>query len=90
MIENNVKTRINSNGRIVIPAAIREAMGIRAGDELVLKLEGGVLQVEPQSARIKRVQESLGRRIPRDRILSDELIAERREEAARDAEDWIG
>jgi AbrB family looped-hinge helix DNA binding protein len=87
---NRVKTRINENGRIVIPAEIREELGIRAGDELVLTLEGGVLQIEPQRNRIKRVQESLQRLIPAQRVLSDELVADRREEAAREMEDWIG
>jgi AbrB family looped-hinge helix DNA binding protein len=90
MSEISVKTRINENGRIVIPAEIREALRIQSGDELVLTLEDDVLRVEPQRGRIRRVQESLRRLTPSGRALSDELIADRREEAAREMEDWIG
>ncbi len=85
----NVKTRINDNGRIVIPAGIRQRMGIKPGDTLFLTLEGDVLKVEPHLARIRRVQESLRHLIPAGRLLSDELIAERREEARREMEEWL-
>ena len=88
--DKNVTTRINANGRIVIPAEMRQRMGIKPGDTLVLDLDGDILKVEAQQARIRRVQESLRRRIPADRSLSDELIAERREEARREMEEWLG
>ncbi len=86
----NVKARINDNGRIVIPAEIRQRMGIKPGDTLFLTLEGDVLKVEPHLARIRRIQESLRHLIPADRLLSDELIADRREEARREMEEWLG
>ena len=86
----NVMARINDNGRIVIPAEIRQRMGIKPGDTLVLTLEGDVLKVESQLRRIRRIQESLRALIPGDRLLSDELIAERREEARREMEEWLG
>ncbi len=86
----NVITRINDNGRIVIPAGIRQRMGIKPGDTLFLTLDGDVLKVEPHLARIRRIQESLRHLIPADRLLSDELIADRREEARREMEEWLG
>lgn len=82
--------RINENGRIVIPAEIRQQMGLSPGETLHLKLEGDTLKIESHRARIRRVQESLRRLIPPDRVLSDELIAERREEARREMEEWLG
>lgn len=84
------KARINENGRIVIPAQIRQQMGLSPGETLHLKLEGDTLKIESHRARIRRVQESLRRLIPPDRVLSDELIAERREEARREMEEWLG
>ena len=65
-------------------------MGIRPGDTLFLKVEDGVLMAESQRARVRRVQESLRHLIPGDRRLSDELIAERREEARREMEERHG
>lgn len=85
-----IQARINENGRIVIPAVVRKEMGLHLGDSVVMSLEDGVLRIEPQRARFRRAQESLGKPIPNDRVLSDELIAERREETWREAEDWLG
>jgi AbrB family looped-hinge helix DNA binding protein len=89
-IERNVRSKLNDNGRIVIPAEIRSKMGIKPGDTLFLTLDGDVLKVESQMARIRRIQESMRTLIPGDRLLSDELIADRREEARREMEEWLG
>lgn len=86
----SVICRINDNGRIVIPAEIRQKMGIQPGDALVLSLDGEVLKVEPQRVRVRRVQESLRRLIPPDRVLSNELAAERRSEVQHEMEEWLG
>jgi len=85
-----IETRINQNGRIVIPAVIRKGMGLKLGDSVVMSLEDGILRIEPQRARVRRVQQSPGKLIPADRVLSGALIAERREETRREAEEWLG
>jgi AbrB family looped-hinge helix DNA binding protein len=85
-----IQARINVNGRIVVPAVIRKAMGLKLGDSVIMSLEDGVLRIEPQKVRIGRIQQSLRELIPADRVLSDELIAERREEARRETEEWLG
>ena len=82
------KALMNANGRIVIPAAIRKELGVAPGDTLLMQVEDGVLRVESYRARIRRIQESLNQLIPPDRVLSDELVAERREEARREDEKW--
>ena len=87
---NYVKSKLNDNGRIVIPSEIRRKMGLRPGDTLLLRVEGNLLVAEPQQARVRRVQESLSKLIPANRVLSDELIAERREEARREMEEGLG
>ena len=86
----NVTSKLNDNGRIVIPAEIRQKMGLRPGDILMLHVEDNVLIVESQQSRIRRVQESLRRLIPSDRVLSDELVTDRREEARNEMEEWLG
>jgi AbrB family looped-hinge helix DNA binding protein len=85
-----IPARINENGRIVIPAVIRKGMGLKLRDSVVMSLEDGVLRIEPQKARVRRVEQSLSKLIPADRVLSDELIVERREEAQRETEEWLG
>jgi len=90
-IDEKVGTaRLSENGRIVIPAEIRQKLELSPGDTVLLSVEGYVLKIEPQRARIRRVQESMRQFLPPDRVLSDELIADRREEARRETEEWLG
>ena len=80
------KTVLAANGRIVIPAAIREALGFKPGETLLMDIEDGALRIESYPSRVRRVQESILQYIPAGRMLSEELIAERREEVRREAE----
>lgn len=85
------KARINENGRIVIPAEIRAKMDLKPGDFVVMKLdEDGVLRIESHMARIRRIQEELKPYGKPGVLMSDELIADRREEARREMEEWLG
>ena len=88
--KSNDNLNRNDNGRIVTPAWIRQQLGLKPGDTLLMRVEGDLLIAEPQLARVRRVQESLSKLIPADRLLSDELIAERREEARREVEESLG
>lgn len=84
------KSRLSENGRIVIPSQIREAMGISAGEPVLMELEDGVLRVESHRRRIRRIQEEIRKQIPikpGEMLMSDQLIAERREEARREMEE---
>ena len=38
-MDAETRARINENGRVVIPASFRKALGINAGDEVVLRIE---------------------------------------------------
>lgn len=78
------KAKINQNGRIVIPADIREELGIKPGDTLLMDVVDGVLRVESFDARLARIQDELVQLVGPDRMVSDELIAERRAEAWRE------
>ncbi len=80
-----LRSRINANGRVVIPSEMRRQMGLSPGDSVVMSVQDGVLTMESLQARVRRVQQSLRRLIDPDRRLSDELIAERREEARKEA-----
>jgi AbrB family looped-hinge helix DNA binding protein len=82
MIEARVK--INDNGRVVIPASIREALGVKAGDDLVMRMEGDELRITSQRQRILKAQRLIRDHVEASRSLSDELIAERREAATRE------
>jgi AbrB family looped-hinge helix DNA binding protein len=83
---NELRTSIAENGRIVIPASFRQALGIEPGEELILRLEDDELRITTPRLRLARVQKLIRQYIPAERSLVDELIAERREEAKRELE----
>lgn len=78
-METETKTRVNENGRVVIPASFRKALGIRAGDEVVLRLEEGELRISTLKRRIERAQQLVRKHVRPGTSLVNELIAERRE-----------
>lgn len=82
--------RINANGRIVIPAAIRRGMGLEAGDTVVMTLEGEVLRIESQRTKIRKIQEEFQKFARPGSPASHDLMTERRAEVRREVEDWIG
>lgn len=78
------KARLGKGGRLVIPAGIRESMGVGEGDELILDFKKGELKVLSRKMAVKRAQALVRKFVPAGRDLVSELIRERREEAARD------
>lgn len=79
-------TKLSPNGRIVIPAAIRDALNLQPGESLVMDVEDGVLHIESYRARIRRIQQEFSHLVTPGRLASDELIAERRREALLEQE----
>ena len=80
--------RLGPGGRVVIPAEFREAMGLRQGDAMLATLEDKKLTLVTYMDTIRSLQEGLAKYIPADVCLSQELIADRRAEVAREeAED---
>jgi antitoxin PrlF len=78
---NEVRMKLNENGRVVIPASLRSALGIEAGDELVMRIEDEELRITTLKRRIERAQNRVRKYVKAGTLLSDELIASRREAA---------
>ena len=76
------KGRIDEGGRILIPVEIRKAAGVKPGDGLVILLEDDCVKLLTMEQAVRRAQRLLG--LPVARSLVDELLQERREEAARE------
>jgi AbrB family looped-hinge helix DNA binding protein len=81
---NEVYARISENGRIVIPVAMREALGMVPGEELVLRMQDDELRITTMRHRIEHARELVRRHVKPGRSLVDELIAERRKAAQRE------
>jgi AbrB family looped-hinge helix DNA binding protein len=75
------RARINENGRIVLPAAFRKALGVSVGDEVLLRMQDDELRITTQQLRIKRAQERARKYLKPGLSIVDEFLAERRAEA---------
>lgn len=51
-----MRTTIDQAGRLVVPKALREELGIRGGDELELRVRDGVLEAEPAGCVMRLVE----------------------------------
>lgn len=79
--EPRTRTRLGEKGRIVIPAAMREELGMAAGSVVDLRVVDGELRISTLRSRILRAQERARRYVKPGTLVSDELSAERREAA---------
>jgi antitoxin component of MazEF toxin-antitoxin module len=77
-----VWTTIRKGGSVELPVAFLEALGIGEGDQVQLALKGGAVRISSREAALREVQELVRTRVPEGVSLVDELIAERRAEAA--------
>ena len=78
------RLQLGARGRVVLPAEARKQLGLRAGDRLVLTVEPeGTIRLLSLHQQLKKARGMFRSKEPQ-RILSRELIQERRREAKRE------
>jgi AbrB family looped-hinge helix DNA binding protein len=76
-------TTVSSKGQLVIPASIREAMGIEPGTRVAIRQEGTRLILEPETLASKvLILKELRGCMAGGPSLTDMLLEERRQERA--------
>ena len=80
---------ISDNGRVLVPAALREQLGFKPGTRIYAEVKDGSLVLTSASQRTAQRRAYFAQmmkrlNVPDDVSLVDEFIAERRAEAARD------
>ena len=76
--------KIGPGGRLVIPSAMRRALGLSDGEHVQARIVDGELRLIPRETVCRRIQEKFAKLIPPGVNLVDDLIAERRREAERE------
>ena len=76
---------VDASGRILLPAKVRKQLKLKKGSELIARLDKQQLVLNTRAEAIRQVQEFFARYRPKGgKLLSDELIEDRRREARRE------
>lgn len=76
---------VGDRGRVVLPADVRSELGIEAGTRMLLSTErDGSLRLRPYRVVADQNRGLLADLAPAEVSMVDELLAERRNEAARE------
>jgi bifunctional DNA-binding transcriptional regulator/antitoxin component of YhaV-PrlF toxin-antitoxin module len=76
--------RFGPDGRVLVPVELRRALGVTPGEQLVARVHDRQLVIERREDALRRVQGRFAH-VPADVSLADELIEDRRREAAPEA-----
>lgn len=79
-----IQMKMSEGGRVVIPAEIRQSLGLKEGDTVLFDLQDGEARITTRQVQLRRAQALVRQYVPEGVSLVDELIAERRAEAARE------
>ncbi|GAB5603083.1 hypothetical protein FJNA_16090 [Thermus sp. FJN-A] len=81
------RTRLSSKGQVVLPKAVREALGLKPGDELWVEVEGDSLRLRPLRGRpsLAEVLDRLSGHPPQITFGNAQALLKAEEEEARAA-----
>ena len=80
---------LGPKGRVLLPAEMRAAMGLEQGDVITGWLKDGELRMHSYLHGLRKIQTEAASMAKGTVRASDELIAERRAEAAKEAEESL-
>jgi antitoxin PrlF len=78
------RVQIAANGRMVLPAGLRQQLHVEGGGLLIIREDEGRLVLESVEDAVRRAQALVRRYAPEAQGVTDELLAERRADAARE------
>ncbi len=78
------KLKVGPGGRVLIPAVMREMLGVTEGDALMATVENGELRLLSLAESVRRAQAMVRVRVPAGVSLVDELLADRRREVEQE------
>lgn len=80
-----ISMKMSEGGRVVIPAEIRQSIGLKEGDTVLWELRDGEAVITTRLAQLRKAQAMVRNHVPAHVSLSNELIAERRAESAAES-----
>ena len=77
--------KLNDEGRLVIPAVCRRQVGLQPGQDVILKVTSDGLLLTSYEQDLNQFQDEVTKLVGPGVSLVDEVIKERRAEAAKEA-----
>lgn len=78
------RVQIAANGRMVLPAGLRQQLQVEGGGLLIIHEDEGRLILESVDDAVRRAQALVRRYAPKAQDVTDELLTERHAEASRE------
>jgi AbrB family looped-hinge helix DNA binding protein len=78
------RARVDLAGRVLIPASSRQRLGIGQGDEVIVEVDDRGIHITTAAQALKDAQDFFATIKKPGESIVDELIRERRAEAARE------
>ena len=78
------RVQVAPNGRMVLPAGLRQQLHVEGGGLLSIREDEGRLVLESVDDAVRRAQALVRRYAPEAQGVTDELLSERRADAARE------
>lgn len=86
-MEHVIHTKLGEGRRVVIPVELCQRYGLNPGDPVVLEPSDTGITMRPLDDVIEDVQAYFAGAAPAKVVLSEELLRDRREEAAKEADE---
>ncbi len=78
----SVAVKVSASGRVNLPSEVRKALGLKGPGQVVITMEDDEVRLKTMAQALEHVRALARPYAPKDHLASEELIAERRAEAA--------
>jgi AbrB family looped-hinge helix DNA binding protein len=76
-----IAVKVSASGRMNLPSEARGALGLKGSGHVIVAMDDGRLTITTMAQALEQVRALARSYAPKDRLASDELIAERREQS---------
>ncbi len=83
MATQGIDVKVAANGRMILPASVRKAMGLHGDAKVILTIEDDQVRLSPIGHGVSRAQ-ALYREHARQARTTDDFLTDRKAEAAAD------
>lgn len=77
------QSRMSKEGRVLIPAAVRQELGLGVNEPLSIYVQDGEVRIVSRVHAVRQMQQRMAKYKKPGESVVDELLRERREEAKR-------